>query len=49
MSTTETLFVCFFLIVHAPIQDKIDDNKESFYDELEHVFSPFPHTTWKIY
>jgi hypothetical protein len=26
------------LIVHAPTEDKTDDEKDSFYEELEHVF-----------
>jgi hypothetical protein len=30
------------LNVHAPTEDKIDDIKEIFYDELEHVFDKFP-------
>jgi hypothetical protein len=30
------------LNVHAPKEDKIDDVKDSFYEELEHVFDKFP-------
>jgi hypothetical protein len=30
------------LIVHAPTEDKIDDVKYSFYEELERVFDKFP-------
>jgi hypothetical protein len=30
------------LNVHAPTEDEIDDVKESFYEELEHVFDTFP-------
>jgi hypothetical protein len=30
------------LNVHAPTEDKIDDLKDSFYDELERVFDKFP-------
>jgi hypothetical protein len=30
------------LNVHAPTEDKIDDIKERFYEELEHVFDKFP-------
>jgi hypothetical protein len=30
------------LNVHAPIEDKIDDMKDSFYEELERVFDKFP-------
>jgi hypothetical protein len=28
--------------VHAPTEDKIDNVKGSFYEELEHVFDKFP-------
>jgi hypothetical protein len=30
------------LNVHAPTKDKINDMKESLYEELEHVFDIFP-------
>jgi hypothetical protein len=30
------------LNVHAPTEDKIDDVKDSFYEELERVFDKFP-------
>jgi hypothetical protein len=30
------------LNVHAPTKDKIDNVKDSFYEELEHVFNKFP-------
>jgi hypothetical protein len=30
------------LNVHAPTEDKCDDTKDSFYDELEGVFDQFP-------
>jgi hypothetical protein len=30
------------LNVHAPTEDKIDDVKDSFCEELEHVFDKFP-------
>jgi hypothetical protein len=30
------------LNIHAPAEDKIDDMKDSFYEELEHVFDKFP-------
>jgi exonuclease III len=30
------------LNVHAPTEDKIDDMKDSFYEELESVFDKFP-------
>jgi hypothetical protein len=29
------------LNVHAPTEDKIDDTKDRFYEELEHVFDTF--------
>jgi hypothetical protein len=29
------------LNVHAPTEDKLDDVKDSFYEELEHVFDKF--------
>jgi hypothetical protein len=29
---------------HAPTEDKIDDRKDSFYEELEHVFDKFLNT-----
>jgi len=28
--------------VHAPSEDKSDDSKDSFYEELEQVFDYFP-------
>jgi hypothetical protein len=30
------------LNVHAQTEDKIDDIKDRFYEELEHVFDKFP-------
>jgi exonuclease III len=36
------------LNVHAPTEDKIDDVKDSFYEELEHVFDKFPKYHMKI-
>jgi hypothetical protein len=30
------------LNVHAPTEDKIDDIKDRFYEELEHVFDKYP-------
>jgi hypothetical protein len=36
------------LNVHAPTEDKIDDVKDSFYDELERVFNKFPKYHMKI-
>jgi hypothetical protein len=35
-------FHTIVLIVHAPTEDKIDDVKDSFYEELEHIFDKFP-------
>jgi hypothetical protein len=28
--------------VHAPTEDKTDDTRNSFFEELEHVFDQFP-------
>jgi hypothetical protein len=36
------------LNVHAPTQDKIDDVKDKFYEELEHAFGKFPKYHTKI-
>jgi hypothetical protein len=36
------------LNVHAPAEDKTDDVKDSFYEELEHVFDKFPEYHMKI-
>jgi exonuclease III len=36
------------LNVHAPIEDKTDDVKYSFYEELEGVFDKFPKYHMKI-
>jgi hypothetical protein len=36
------------LIVHAPTKNKIDDVKDSFYEELEHVFDKLPEYHTKI-
>jgi hypothetical protein len=36
------------LNVHAPIEDKSDDVKDRFYEELEHVFNKFPKYHIKI-
>jgi hypothetical protein len=36
------------LNVHAPIEDKDDDIKDSFYEELEQVFDQFPRYHMKI-
>jgi hypothetical protein len=34
--------------VHAPTEDKIDDIKDRFYEELEQVFDKFPKYRMKI-
>jgi hypothetical protein len=34
--------------VHVPTEDKIDDVKDSFYEELERVFDKFPKYYMKI-
>jgi hypothetical protein len=36
------------LNVHAPSEDKSDDSKDSFYEELEQVFDHFPWYPMKI-
>jgi exonuclease III len=40
--------VIIVLNVHAPTDDKIDDVKNSFYDELQRVFDMFPKYHMKI-
>jgi hypothetical protein len=41
---------CHVLVlnVHAPTEDKTDEVKDSFYEELEHVFDKFPKYHMKI-
>jgi hypothetical protein len=34
--------------VHPPTEDKTDDIKDRFYEELEHVFDKFPKYYMKI-
>jgi hypothetical protein len=34
--------------MHAPTEDKCDDAKDSFYEELEEVFDQFPKYNKKI-
>jgi hypothetical protein len=34
--------------MHAPTEDKTDDTKDRFYEELEHVFGKFPKYHVKI-
>jgi hypothetical protein len=36
------------LNVHSPTEDKTDDVKDNFYEELEHVFDKFPKYHMKI-
>jgi hypothetical protein len=36
------------LNVHAPIEEKIDDIKDRFYEELQQVFDKFPNYHMKI-
>jgi hypothetical protein len=36
------------LNVHAPTEDKIDDIKERFYEDVEHVFDKLPKYLIKI-
>jgi hypothetical protein len=42
---------CEFIVlnVHAPTEDRIDDVKDRFYDELERIFNKFPkyHMVWE--
>jgi hypothetical protein len=35
-------FHIIVLYAQAPTEDKIDDVKDIFYEELEHIFSKFP-------
>jgi hypothetical protein len=41
---------CHFIVlnVHTPIEDKTDDVKDSFYEELERVFDKIPKYNIKI-
>jgi hypothetical protein len=41
---------CYIIVlnVHAPTEDKTDDVKDSFYEELERVFDKFPNYHMKI-
>jgi hypothetical protein len=41
-------FHIIVLNVHAPTEDKIDNMKHSFYEELEHIFDKFPKYHMKI-
>jgi hydroxypyruvate isomerase len=41
-------FHIIVLNVHAPTEDKIDDMKDSFYEELDHIFDKFPKYHMKI-
>jgi hypothetical protein len=43
--------LCFHIIVlnvHSPTEDKIDDVKDSFYDDFESIFDIFPKYHMKI-
>jgi hypothetical protein len=37
------------LNVHAPTEDKIDNVKKSFYEEVERIFDKFPKNHMKIF
>jgi hypothetical protein len=37
-----------FLNIHAPTEDEIDDVKDSFYEELEHIFDELHKYSIKI-
>jgi hypothetical protein len=41
-------FHIIVLNVHAPTEDKIDDVKDSFYEELERIFDMFPKYHMKV-
>jgi exonuclease III len=41
-------FHIIFLKVHAPTEDKTDDVKDSFYEELERIFDKFPKYCMRI-
>jgi exonuclease III len=41
-------FESIVLYIHAPTEDKIDDTKDSFYEELDRVFDNFPKYHTKI-
>jgi exonuclease III len=41
-------FDIIVLNIHAPTEDKDDDKKDSFYEELEQVFDQFPRYHMKI-
>jgi hypothetical protein len=41
-------FHIIVLNVHAPTEDETDDVKDSFYEELEHIFDKFPKYHMKI-
>jgi hypothetical protein len=48
MHNTKRSLVSVFLNIHAPTEDKINDVKVSFYEELERVFDKFPKYHKKI-
>jgi hypothetical protein len=41
-------FHVIVLNIHAPTEDKIDDVKDSFYEELKYIFDKFPEYHTKI-
>ena len=41
-------FLIIVVNVHAPSEDRSDDSKDSFYEELEQVFDHFPRYHIKI-
>jgi hypothetical protein len=52
MTTCLLVMGCWYRIivlnVHAPTEDKTDDVKDSFYEELDRVFDKFPKYHMKI-
>jgi hypothetical protein len=42
-------FHIIVLNVHAPARDKTDDVKDSFYEELKHIFDKFAEHNMKIF
>jgi hypothetical protein len=40
---------CEILNVYAPTEDKTDDTKNSFYEELEPILDQFSMYTWEFY
>jgi exonuclease III len=48
VSDKMSYIILIVLNVHAPTEDKSDDVKDSFYEELERVFDKFPKYRMKI-